>query len=153
MTTHCSLNYKFDTWKFQAQTWGEHVVYRNCFWHSEQFLYTKCSPHVLKKEELLTKIYLYVPTLCPWLMRLSSSMVNTKTRFCVIFNCSFFFKITSNQSIYCNNQNDNYLALVLIINPIWHELSRVSIIPIDLNFHLPKCFEIFDKNSADKIQS
>ena len=34
MTTDCSLNYKFNTWKFQAQTWGEHVVYRNCFWHS-----------------------------------------------------------------------------------------------------------------------
>ena len=31
MTTDCSLNYKFNTRKFQAQTWGEHVVYRNCF--------------------------------------------------------------------------------------------------------------------------
>ena len=62
MTTDCSLNYKFNTWKFQAQTWGEHVVYRNCFWHSEQFLYTTCSPHVLQKEELLTKIYLYSGT-------------------------------------------------------------------------------------------
>ena len=28
---------------------GEHVVYRNCFWHSEQFMYTTCSPHVLQK--------------------------------------------------------------------------------------------------------
>ena len=59
MTTDCSLNYKFNSWKFQAQTWGEHVAYRNCFWHSEQFLYATCSPHVLQKEELLTKIYLY----------------------------------------------------------------------------------------------
>jgi hypothetical protein len=59
MTTDCSLNYKFDTWKFQAQTWGEHVVNRNCFRHSEQILYTTCSPHVLQKEELLKKIYLY----------------------------------------------------------------------------------------------
>ena len=61
MTTDCSLNYKFNTWKLQAQTWacGEHVVYRNCFWHSEQFLYTTCSPHVLQKEELLTNIFLY----------------------------------------------------------------------------------------------
>ena len=25
MTTDCSLNYKFNTWKFQAQTWEEHV--------------------------------------------------------------------------------------------------------------------------------
>ena len=58
MTTDCSLNYKFNIWKFQAQTWREHVVYRNCFWHSEQFSYTTCSPHVLQKEELLTKIYL-----------------------------------------------------------------------------------------------
>ena len=59
MSTDCLLNYKFNTWKFQAQTWGEHVVYRNCFWHSEQFLYTTCSPHVLQKEELLTKICLH----------------------------------------------------------------------------------------------
>ena len=43
------LNYKFNTWKFQAQTWGENVVYRNCFWHTEQFLYTTCSPHVLQR--------------------------------------------------------------------------------------------------------
>ena len=34
MKTDCSLNYKFNTWKFQAQTWGEHVVYKNC-WMSE----------------------------------------------------------------------------------------------------------------------
>ena len=40
MTTDCSLNCKFNTWKFQAQNWAEHVVYRNCFWYSEQFLYT-----------------------------------------------------------------------------------------------------------------
>ena len=38
MMTDCSLNYKFNTWKFLAQTWKEHV------W---------------QKEELLTKIYLY----------------------------------------------------------------------------------------------
>ena len=62
MTTDFSLNHKFNTWKLQTQTWGEHVVYRNCFWHSEQFLYTTCSPHVLQKEELLTKIYLYFKT-------------------------------------------------------------------------------------------
>ena len=30
-------------------------MYRNCFWQSEQFLYTTCSPHVLQKEELLNK--------------------------------------------------------------------------------------------------
>ena len=26
MMIDCSLNYKFNTWKFRAQTWGEHVV-------------------------------------------------------------------------------------------------------------------------------
>ena len=32
-------------------------------------------------------------------------------------------------------------------------LVGCQIIPIDLNFHLQKCLEIFDENSADKIQS
>ena len=32
-------------------------------------------------------------------------------------------------------------------------LAGCHIIPIDLDFHLQKCLEIFDKNSADKIQS
>ena len=32
-------------------------------------------------------------------------------------------------------------------------LAGSQIIPIDLNFYLQKCLEIFDKNSADKIQS
>ena len=32
-------------------------------------------------------------------------------------------------------------------------LAWCHIILIDLNFHLQKCLEIFDKNSADKIQS
>ena len=50
MMTDCWLNYKFNTWKFQAHTWGEHVVYRNCFWHSEQFLYTTCFHMFCKKK-------------------------------------------------------------------------------------------------------
>ena len=83
MTTDCSLNYKFNTWKFQAQTWGEHVVYRNCFWHSEQFFYTTCSPHVLQIEELLTKIYLYLIPNYNWRGHLSvdqnSSQLTFKT--------------------------------------------------------------------------
>ena len=33
MTTYYSLNSKFNTWKFQAQNWGEHVVYRIFFSH------------------------------------------------------------------------------------------------------------------------
>ena len=53
-----STNQQYDDRLFQAQTWGELVVYRNFFGHSEKFLYTTCSPHVLQKEELLTKIYL-----------------------------------------------------------------------------------------------
>ena len=32
-------------------------------------------------------------------------------------------------------------------------LAGCQIIPIDLKFPTQKCFEIFDKNSADKIQS
>ena len=32
-------------------------------------------------------------------------------------------------------------------------LAGCQIMQIDLNFHLQKCVEIFDKNSADKIQS
>ena len=31
-------------------------------------------------------------------------------------------------------------------------LAGCQISPIDVNFHLQKCLEIFDKNSADKIQ-
>ena len=45
------VQYVDNAWKFQAQNMGrtEHVVYRNCFWHSEQFIYKTCSPHVLQK--------------------------------------------------------------------------------------------------------
>ena len=50
MTTDCSLHYKFNTWKFQAQTWGEHIVYRNCFWHSRQFLTQHVLPMFCKKK-------------------------------------------------------------------------------------------------------
>ena len=82
MTTDCSLNDKFNTWKFQSQTWGEHVVYRNCFWHSEQFLYTTCSPHVLQKEELLTKIYLSV---------FKSTLPKDTTHFSVIVSTLIWF--------------------------------------------------------------
>ena len=31
-------------------------------------------------------------------------------------------------------------------------LAGCQITPIDLNFYLHKCLEIFDENSADKIQ-
>ena len=56
MMTDCSLDYNFNTWNFQVQTRGEHVAYRNSFWHSEQFLHSTYSPNVLQEEELLTKI-------------------------------------------------------------------------------------------------
>ena len=70
MTTDRSLNYKFNIHeKSKLRSWGEHVVYRNSFWHSEQFLYTTCSPYILQKEELLTKIYLCQVHLIPfWLV-------------------------------------------------------------------------------------
>ena len=32
-------------------------------------------------------------------------------------------------------------------------LAGCQIISIDLNFHLQKCLEFFDENSADEIQS
>ena len=38
---------------------GRTCCVHKLFLRSEQFLYTTCSPHVLQKEELLTKIYLY----------------------------------------------------------------------------------------------
>ena len=54
MTTDCLLNYKFNTWTFQAQTWGEHVVYRNGF----------CTQHVLpmfcKKKSIWQRFTLYL---------------------------------------------------------------------------------------------
>ena len=49
MTTDCSLNYKFSTWKLQAQNLGrtrvEHVVYISCSecQNKKQFVYTTCS--------------------------------------------------------------------------------------------------------------
>ena len=62
-----STNPQYDNRLFnelQVQTWGEHVAYRNCFLHSGQFLYTTRSPHILQKEEVLTKIYLYILVYC-----------------------------------------------------------------------------------------
>ena len=45
MTTDCSLNYEFSTWKLQAQNmlWTHFFL----FWHSEQFMYTTCSELVI----------------------------------------------------------------------------------------------------------
>ena len=64
MTTDCSLNYKFNTWKLQAQTWGEHFFVQKLFLTFRTiFVHNICSPHVLQKEELLTKIYLYLKIL------------------------------------------------------------------------------------------
>ena len=58
-TVDCSLNYKFNT--FWLLISGDNVLCTEIvLWHSEQFLYTTCSPYVVQKEELLTKIYLYV---------------------------------------------------------------------------------------------
>ena len=47
MTTDCSLSYNFNAWKFEAQTWGEHIV----FWMSKTiscselgiFMYWTCN--------------------------------------------------------------------------------------------------------------
>ena len=42
MATDCFLNCEFST--YVKITSSEHVAYRNCFWHSGEFLYTTCSP-------------------------------------------------------------------------------------------------------------
>ena len=46
MTTDCSLNYKFNAWKLQAQNMFFCLF---LIWHSEQFMYTlwACNFHVL----------------------------------------------------------------------------------------------------------
>ena len=44
MTTDCSLNYEFDTWKIQAQNMlCTQIVCLFLSRHSEQFMYTTCS--------------------------------------------------------------------------------------------------------------
>ena len=49
MTTDCSLYHQFSTWKFQAQNiLCTQIVF--LFRHSEQFMYTTCSEHVLSLE-------------------------------------------------------------------------------------------------------
>ena len=78
MTTDCSLKYKFNTWKFQAQTWGDHVVYRNCFWHSEQFLYTNVLPIFCKKKSFLRKIYVPV-SVCKYIFKKDFQYLYSKT--------------------------------------------------------------------------
>ena len=70
MTADCSLNYKCNTWKFQAQTWGEHGVYRNCFWHSEQFFTQHVLPMFCKKKNFWQRftctVALYYNTVIAW---------------------------------------------------------------------------------------
>ena len=56
LTWNCSLIYVF----FPEFTWAEPEIVLNS--RREQFLYRTCSPHVLQKEELLKKIYLYEST-------------------------------------------------------------------------------------------
>ena len=48
MTKDCSLNYKFSTWKLQAQYMlCAQITFLFMFWHSEQFMYTTCSELVV----------------------------------------------------------------------------------------------------------
>ena len=50
MMTDCSLNYKFNAWKFQAQTRGEHVVNRYWFLTFRTiFVYNMFSPCSAKR--------------------------------------------------------------------------------------------------------
>ena len=48
--TDCSFDYKFNTWKFQAQTWGEHVVYRLFLTLRTIFVHNMFSPCFAKKK-------------------------------------------------------------------------------------------------------
>ena len=52
MTKNCSLNYKFSTWKLQAQNMLRTCCVHKLFWMSKQkqFVYTTCSQHVLSLE-------------------------------------------------------------------------------------------------------
>ena len=52
---------------------------------------------------------------------------------------------------YENKKNTHYLRPPRGIFIGLNELGRFSNYPIDVNFHLQKSLEIFDKNSADKI--
>ena len=97
--------------KIQAQTWEEHVVYRNCFWHSEQFLYKTCSPNVLQKEEPLTKIAI----LC-WLLfsRITVSILKRESLGSSLFKLQqqnlvfhIWFFITS----WCNENRHHFYYL------------------------------------------
>ena len=83
----------------------------------------------------------------------------------IFHSVGYYYNLSANLSILQNNWVD--------LNPNWHEFRKqekgsslapprskfyktqwgCQIIPIDLNFHLQKCLEIFDKNLADKIQS
>ena len=77
MTTDCSLNYEFSTWKLQAQNMG-----RTCCVHKLFFvfvltfrkLYTTCSTHVLSLQLSCTEI------------------TNNANKWCE--NFSFFFQVT-----------------------------------------------------------
>ena len=66
MTKVCSLNYKFSTWKLQAQnmfrTSCVHKLF--LFWHSEQFMYTTCSEHVLRLQFSCTELVIQWQIFC-----------------------------------------------------------------------------------------
>ena len=71
MTTDCSWNYKFNTWKFQAQTWGEHVVCRNCLTIRKIFVHNMFSPYIAKRrasdKDLPVIRYIFLLTRFPFL--------------------------------------------------------------------------------------
>ena len=59
---------------FKLRIWGEHVFYTNCFlflfWHSEQLVYTACSPHVLSLQFSCTELVIQW-TICRHIVGLS----------------------------------------------------------------------------------
>ena len=69
MTKDCSLNYKFNTRKFQAQTWGEHVVYRKWFWHSEHNIVSPYSAKIRASDkDLPVPVHFVLPWFGAWVL-------------------------------------------------------------------------------------
>ena len=102
MTTYCSLNYKFNTWKFQTQTEGGHVVYRNCFWHSEIFCTQHVCPMFCKKKSFWQRF-----TLTP---RSDGLVILALVLLAVVFSCLILFMLVAAAS----------LALQLpMLPPLW----------------------------------
>ena len=64
ITTDCSLNYEFSTWKFQAHNMLCTQIVFVLFWHSEQIMYKTCSEHVLSLQFSCTELVIQWTIFC-----------------------------------------------------------------------------------------